>query len=469
MSFTTPRPERGHLRRLAATIGTLATAAALTFGAAAPANAAPNINPEAIGSITVHKFEEPLTPSALPNDGSEIVDTGAFAPISGVDFTVQQVNKDLKDPAQWQGLENYTVTQAQANLTGTPTTHTTATGTGIAKFVELPVGLYLVTETGVGNNNIAFRGEPFLVTIPLAQNNDWNYNVHVYPKNTVSALTKSADDSAAHVIGDAVTYTLTGEVPAVPKASPLTAFGITDTLDSRLSYTSASVTVQDVALEPTDYIIGASGQAFKLEFTESGLVKLRANAGKTVTVTLNTTVNSLGDGAINNTGQIFVNSPGNTFNSNTVKTSWGALKITKHAADDTSLLLKDAEFELFALDSEGLRIGDALRDVTGSDSTFTTAADGTFTVNGLKTGSYELVETKAPLGYKLDSTPRTVVVAEGSLASAALYSVANTQVPAFQLPLTGSSGTMLFTGIGLLLVLAGTSIAVVRKRRAARA
>ena len=41
---------------------------------------------------------------------------------------------------------------------------------------------------------------------------------------------------------------------------------------------------------------------------------------------------------------------------------------------------------------------------------FTTGADGTITINNLKQGSYEIKEVKAPNGYILDKTERTIVI-----------------------------------------------------------
>lgn len=464
MSLNKSHSLRGRLGRVAATIGTVAIAATLAFGTAAPAQAAQNIDPDAVGSITVHKFAEPTSPTEAVNNGTEVDTTGLTA-IEGVTFTVQQVNLDLTDSATWQGLEDYTVAQAQGNLAGVSKTETTVAG-GIAAFTGLPVGLYLVTETNTGSNNIALHGAPFLVTIPLALNNDWNYDVHVYPKNTVTGLTKAINDSAAHVIGDPVNFTLKAQVPSLPVATPLTAFGITDALDARLSYVGATVIVDGLPLStPADYTLGATGQNFTLTFNEAGLTKLRTVQGKDVTVTLNTTVNSLGDGAITNTAKVFVNDPAKTFDSNTVTTSWGALKVSKYAAEDAAKFLSGAEFELYALDAEGVRSTGALQDVTDADTIFTTGTDGTFTVNGLKAGKYELVETKAPLGYKLDSTPITVEVTVGDISKAVVLPVSNTQVPAFQLPLTGSTGISLFIGGGLVLVVGGIVLAMVRKRR----
>lgn len=465
MSFTTSQTASRGLRRLAATLGALVAGAALAFGTAAPAAAAQNIDPAETGSIAVHKFQEPADPSGLPNNGTQLPDTTGLVPIEGITFTLQQVDVDLANAAAWQGLEDYTVAEAQADLVE-GSDRSLATGAdGVAVFDKLPLGLYLATETNVGANRIALKGEPFLVTMPLALNNGWLYDVHVYPKNTVTALVKDINDSDAQVIGDPIAFILSAQVPSLPAASALSAFGITDTLDARLRYASATVAVDGLALVPADYAVTAANQNVTLSFTPEGLAKLRTVQGNKVTLTLDTTIQALGDGAIQNTAAVFINDPKNSFDSNTVTSSWGALTLVKFAAGDPTKVLGGAEFALYAKDARGNRVPAALKDVTDGDTTFTTDASGTFTINGLKAGDYELVETKAPLGYLLDAKPVAVTVVQGEVAGAATMRVSNTQVPAFELPLTGSTGIALFVGAGVLLLGTGITLATVAKRK----
>ncbi|MGG5753780.1 SpaH/EbpB family LPXTG-anchored major pilin [Zafaria sp. Z1313] len=302
----------------------------------------------------------------------------------------QPLVDDSPDPAAWQGLGQLTPDQAAKQLdAGFDTVSLVTNDSGTAAFARLPIGLYLVTETDTGANNIAFHGEPFLVTIPMADANAWNYDVHVYPKNTATGLTKAVDDSGAHVIGDTVTFTLTAQVPSLPAAQTLTDFGITDALDKRLRYASATVAVEGLTLADGDYTAGADGQEFSVVFSDSGRAKLRTVQGNAITVTLQTTVASLGDGKITNQAAIYVNDPKKSFGSNTVTTSWGALTVLKHAKDEPSKTLAGAEFELYALDAQGDKIiAGPLKDVSDNDTIFTTGADGTFTVNGLKAGLF---------------------------------------------------------------------------------
>lgn len=441
------------LRSLAAAVGAAALGAVLALGAVAPASAAQNIDPDATGSISVHKFAQPDVATGLPNDGTQ-VDTTGLTPLAGVTFTVQQVTDiDLTDPADWQEIEGLTAASVQADHTLGAAQSQTTDAAGDAVFGDLPVGLYLVSETDTGDNGVTITGAPFLVTIPLAVDGDWLYDVHVYPKNTVTeAPTKTVDDSDAYVIGDHIGWTITATVPAVVDGQSLTHYEITDTLDPRLTYVGATVAVDGLVLDPADYTI-TPGPSFAVSFTASGLDKLETVAGAAVTIVLDTTINALGDGAIENSATVFVNDPNHDHGQESVpvKTSWGSLQVLKHSADDTSLTLAGAEFDV--INAAGEVVAHIVTD-----------ENGLATVD-LKAGDYTLVETVAPLGYVLDADPIAVTVVEGGTASTTI-SVANEQVPPFQLPLTGGAGPSLFIGGGLAAVLLAVGIALVRRRSA---
>ncbi|MDF2911142.1 MAG: hypothetical protein K0Q56_2023, partial [Sporolactobacillus laevolacticus] len=76
--------------------------------------------------------------------------------------------------------------------------------------------------------------------------------------------------------------------------------------------------------------------------------------------------------------------------------------LTKVDENDKNAVLTGAEFKL--QDSNGKAV---TKDVTGKDlpATWTTDDKGQFTVKGLSEGSYQFIETKAPDGYQLDTTP----------------------------------------------------------------
>jgi fimbrial isopeptide formation D2 family protein len=472
--------------------GAVAALAAIAVGLfAMPAHAAQNIDPGAEGSITIHKFAEPTSPTDKPHNGTE-VDTTGLTPLEGVTFTVQRVTDiDLTKDDDWQKLEGLTVASVQSDHALGAATSVTTDAAGVAKASDLAVGLYLVTETSVGPNKVVKKSDPFLVTIPLALSaNEWIYDVHAYPKNTTTDITKEVDDSKAFRLDDVVTWTVRTEVPSLPAATPLEDFRIVDTFDSRLGYRTARVTVAGLDVKDgTDYVIEESGQTVTVRFTAAGRERLRTVQGAAVTVEFDTAVESIGDGVITNTATSYVNDPKNEkgFTSNTVQTEWGALKLVKYAKNpdddvlvlrgdgsDESKRLQGAQFEIYALDGNGARIdtngdgtvdaADALVDVSDGDKVFTTDDAGEFLVS-LKTGEYEVVEVTAPLGYKLDSTPHRVTVSTGDLDHPVTLDVPNTQIPPFELPLTGGLGAGLFVGAGVLLAAIAVAVAVRTARR----
>lgn len=461
---TALRPRR--IARVTGVLGAAAAAVAMTFATALPASAAPNLDTDETGSITIHKLEEPATPSGLDHDGSE-VDTSSLTPIDGVTYAVQHVGGlDLETNAGWEALDGLTADAVLADAATYPLTDVASAVTGAAGvageaiFDGLPLGVYLVTETDLGDNGIAFAAEPFLVSVPLPLEGDWLYDVHVYPKNTVVEITKDVDDSAANVLGDVVTWTIETSVPSLPADAALTAFGITDQVDDRLQVVldDVEVTVDGLTLADGDVTVTEVDGLLTVVFND--LEALRTVQGATVTVVVPTEVVAIGDGTITNDAAVYVNDPSNTFESDEVQTQWGALQVIKHEGDDQDARLEGAEFALYlASDTE----------LTTPIATGTTNDDGEWVVEGLKAGDYLLVETAAPLGYVLDDEPIAITITAGSVEQALVQYVSNAQTPPFTLPLTGGAGAFMFLlGGGALLAL-GVAMAMRRKRAAVAA
>ncbi|HEL1812460.1 TPA: isopeptide-forming domain-containing fimbrial protein [Streptococcus suis] len=112
---------------------------------------------------------------------------------------------------------------------------------------------------------------------------------------------------------------------------------------------------------------------------------------------------------------------------------------------DTLKATRDAAYEAMNMQWEW---------VTDQDKAFTfvSSADGKFEVKGLKAGNYKLVETKAPDGYALLTTPIEFVVGANSWTTATdtpiegHQRVENKKVT---IPQTGGIGTVVFTVVGL--------------------
>lgn len=60
---------------------------------------------------------------------------------------------------------------------------------GVAKFSSIPAGMYLVVEEGKSGDSAKYETfAPYLITVPLAESGNWNYNVVSAPKTTPSEL-----------------------------------------------------------------------------------------------------------------------------------------------------------------------------------------------------------------------------------------------------------------------------------------
>ena len=158
------------------------------------------------------------------------------------------------------------------------------------------------------------------------------------------------------------------------------------------------------------------------------------------------------------------------------------LKVEKKDATDDTKKLAGAEFDLYreatAADDAGvklsgeyrpevLRTGDTVY-VKVNTSTITTDANGEAQVSHLAEGTYYLVETKTPNGYTLPSTAFTVIISrnDGNMAaSTGIQTAGITNSSGFTLPQTGGSGTVVFTIVGISLMLAAVVVFFVLRRK----
>ncbi len=142
--------------------------------------------------------------------------------------------------------------------------------------------------------------------------------------------------------------------------------------------------------------------------------------------------------------------------------------------DERGNAIKGAQWSLIPLDSDGRPQPDRARTITDCVGTCaqggldTDTNPGGFKLVDLDYGSYQLIETKAPTGYVLDATPRTITIStQGQVAALGNISNRKSAVPA--IPFTGGSAadTFLIGGGAVLGITALVmTIQAYRRRRA---
>lgn len=479
------------LRRLAAGAGVLALALAGVFGVSSAASAAQGTDGTApgnapagtTGTLVVHKYAG--SPSGDTNNGTE--QTIARPPLGGVEFTVCRVDGiDLTTSAGWTAAA--AVTPGTADCGANAPVALTTDAAGVATFSGLDIGLYLVTETDTPAG--VTPAAPFLVTVPYPSKSgtgqdtttNWLWTVHTYPKNTLEPTAgKTVADPDAHGLGEVVTWTITTRpIGSFDGGAPLTEYRIIDRLVANLQY-DATQSLQLVspsgtktAVDASWYTVNVAGDTVSVDFTPTGITEInKLPAGSHFEWVLDTTV--VGVGVLDN--KSFENTGDEDVQTGEADTDWGDAKLLKHKTGDESAVLQGAEFQVHDVNADGTCTapleGGPL--TVSGQTTFVSGADGVVTIAGLYVGKngettsrgYCVVETQAPAGYVVDSTPHLITVTPGSVAEGVYnLKVPNPEVDGPDLPLTGSTGTAMFIagGVALILVAGGAALIMARRR-----
>ena len=498
-------------RRLLALLGAFALTGVGVLAGATNAQAAGTIDPDASCSIHIHKHEHQTgTDVTASPDGSATIPSTALA---NVEFTAYQLLKDgavvdLTDPAAWDELNGLTVNAGCTAISGGDDyTIGSVVGTGTtvangqATITPSSIGAFVVCETDAPAT-VTDTAAPFIVTIPFPYLNQWLYNVHVYPKNGTSAVTKTINpqDPNGLTLGSAIQFPVTVRIPSMATGHDFTSFDIVDTLGSGLALSPEadgvaegvlSVTVNGATVNPSYYQVSVSSQTVTVAFnTALPAVQtlLRNAAGQDAVVTFQGVVTAIGDGEITNQATGYVNDPSHTngITSNQVTSNWGDIKILKTDAATPPVPLTGAEFQVYAAETPypatpeacatAVRVGDAL--VVDGETTFI-SDNGQVVIPGLFVSDsqnaptnntfrcYVVVETQAPAGFVTPVDPANawgIDVTIGATTGQDL-TVVNTQQIVPALPLTGAGGTMALTVAGLVLIGAGAGVVLVARHR----
>lgn len=499
-------------------------AGAMTVGlAAAPSafavdTALGNIDTNKTGSITLEKHKQTSENGKTQGDGTEQTNV-AGETMQGVTFYLYQVQGfDVNTPSNWNNLTDLKLdgnkvmegtTQVGTVNTTTPTQTGVTDTKGQIKWDSLPLGLYYIVEGGYASTSeqILQKSDPFFVSVPYPNaNKAWNYDVYVYPKNTVGTTSKQVDADTtknALKVGDDVTWDITQAVPSLGENEKVTNFGIVDQLDSNVTYKSVTVTAVDangtaisgVTLTAgTDYTVdstvtraGDTHKYVSITFTAAGLAKLNnLAAGSKVLFKLTATVNSNFEGT-NVPNAVFpITNDYNPFNetgSNPPVTSkdepfYGDYSFKKVDDQTPAKPLQGAEFKLW----RGTDQASCAAAAVPSDAmTATSGADGMVNFTGILigvankgtdpaqvTGTFCVRETQAPAGFVTPDTSKTQFVtlhAGRGTAGNTGKDVVNTKQTGPNLPMTGAAGTILLTSIAAVALAVALSLYMVNARR----
>lgn len=404
------------------------------------------INPNAARSLTIHKILN-VSKTGAPT-GNEITDGTPGAEkytggenVAEVKFKVEELDFDITTNQGFfdavEAAKNPVTVKEKVKQGGLSETVTTAAD-GSVQVPNVKVAAYLVTELDSPEANVngeprlnLHKSDPFVVFVPMTNPKntaEWNYDVHAYPKNTNTVVTKKLEDENVNV-GDTVQYQIKGNIPGATsdKDVQLNSFHVVDYYNKnelsnlRLSENNP-VQIEKAGGSPVDvpaayYTVTdeetyefPEGDARKahynarrtVEFNEEGLKWLDANyRGAKVVTNWEAEFSSIGDngdGEIRNTADV----PSQTGDSKSTRkpgdvppppgdtpevvSFLAKLQLLKYGDGKKDNPLKGAEFELYTRDLKTGKcnpIEEKNKIAINKVSKWTTNEKGQLTIDGL--------------------------------------------------------------------------------------
>ena len=416
-------------------------------------------------------------------------------------------------------------------------TMTTTATTGLASFTaDLNPGYWVVIVSGtveevynpmlIGVYYSVSGSDSTMTSDPVNADSNWTLvTANAYAKSTKPSIKKTIVGGEAEkhndvAIGDTVSYKIETAIPSYSKQYESATVKITDTLSAGLTLQTNTIKINGADVKPEMGTLTSSANGFV--FTVKSDYAL-AHGGEAIAITYDAEVNT--DAEVNfdpntNTATLeYTNNPDGTTKETESETYTYTFAIGAALSQSIENFNQKVN-QIVKVDSDGKvistkkEITDAEKDtviqvgkgatftltsmVNGNVYTATTGKDGGLTFTGLDAGTYTLVETVAPEGFTLDTTPHTVVITptygennkltkleitidtEATSTYEVTYektgetkvttnttkvtNIANTRLSS--LPSTGGMGTYLFTIVGVVLMTCAAGAFFVSRRKA---
>lgn len=440
------------------------------------------------------------------------VGSGTESKLSGVTFKLEKLDETT---GNWNPVTNSEQDGTAFNLTTDSKGEISVSGLskGKYRFIEQSIegnNTYIIDQTPIEfevneKGEIVYNGETKAsFSIPVI-NESPDVEKKVFDKDD------SPETEADYSVGDKVPYQIAVVVPM--NITKLTTFTVSDTPNNLKYNEDATLTCDGDPVDPSVYTIATAGNGFKITFKPTQMANY---AGKAIIIdysaTLLSTADQTGKGNRNDVSLVYGSKIGVDGKEGGQKeihdgTFVYTFKVKVHKiADDTKAGLEKVEFDLYKKDEHGTVTGDAAK-ALGLDpnehwtkvnkDSLITGADGYVEQGGLANGEYYLVETKTASGYNLLKAPvkvtlsiqaetrwdetsvydengnllkhtvdkKTTTFSGGDEGGKTEYTITVVNRKGFDLPTTGGFGTLLFSGIGVLLVVAGVGVLLSLKKK----